>query len=212
MKYLNFQKFVFHTLHVFVYWIVYYIRVAYKSLIKHSAWSLISHMPAWFFLVIGLWIILSQMRVVLFWTAAAKDAAVPRVNNVWELGLDFEDGRGSYICLFPKPWFYPVAIWVESAHKSSHLYRLVSCYCCLLWNHMFRECWISLRASLSGLKRNSNVVVNLEDREISFPWTVLCVSWSETRAVCPYVFDSMVYQALSHFHNHSCSTVDKRSC
>lgn len=133
------------------------------------------------------------MRVVLFWIVVVKDVVVLRVNNVWELGLDFEDGRGFYICFFLKLWFYFVVIWVESVYKLSYFYRLVFCYCCFFWNYMFRECWILLRVLFSGLKRNFNVVVNLEDREIFFFWIVFCVFWLEIRVVCFYVFDFMVY-------------------
>lgn len=157
--------------------------------------------------------ILSQKRVVvLSWAVAVEDGGEPRVSNNWRLRLDFQAGGGSFACPFPGSWLHPLASGWRVLTNWSHLYRLVSCYCHLPWNHMCGECWMPWAASLTGLKRNSNVVVDWKQREISFFYTVLWISWSGTRDVCPPFSDSMVYQASSHFHNHSCFTLTRCNC
>lgn len=158
--------------------------------------------------------ILSQKRVVvLSWAVAAEDGGKPRVSNDWRPRLDFQAGRVPMLVLFQGHDCIPWRLGGECSQIGVIFTDwFVSCYCLLPWNHMCGECWMPWTASLTGLKRNSNVVVDWKDREISLFYAVLCVSWSGTRDVCPPFSDSMVYQAWSQFHNHSCFTLTRCSC
>lgn len=112
------------------------------------------------------------------------------------------------LCLsFSRVMIASLGVWVESAHK---LESSLQIDILLLPPSLESHVWGMMDAM--GSFTNWIKAVDWKQREISFFYTVLCISWSGTRDVCPPFSDSVVYQASSHFHNHSCFTLTRGNC